>query len=580
MRENIPSCPSLFSFVILICIPLLGFLLSQQCEAQRVVITEIMAAPRSGEAEWMEIFNLSPETIDLQLCTVHDATEKRLPLSESSRLLHPGSRIVIAEHWPPGARWDIPRDSVCIPARLPSFNNGGDDIVLCSAEGAPMDSVHYEGSWLGDHGVSLERIHVDHPSAEENWAPCSDPSGATPGDRNSVAPLQYDLRLADGEMIADSVFLCIDNAGTEQLSAAAVHILLADPGEQRQSLLRKAFPPPGTASSVTVACALPPIRPGRHILLAVLDCPADMRPENDSLLLAADIPLARRAMLINEIMFEPLPGSCEWIELLNASQETIDISGFALAGAPGYSGTRSRLVLPGSIPAVAPGDFAVVATDSSVMTRFPSLSTASAGCVLVALGRSSLGLGNTRDDILLLDYDDRVIDSLHYSEDAHHPFLPSTAGCSLELIHPSLCAAGMDGWGSCTDPQGGTPGRRNSIHSDLPPHERQGETHLTVSPRPFSPDGDGFEDYCVISCSIPSAVNQIRLRLFDVNGRLVRTLRSNSPAGRCFDVIWDGLDEKGRRVRIGPYVVLLEALDTADNTVSAAKGIVVVAVRL
>jgi hypothetical protein len=46
------------------------------------------------------------------------------------------------------------------------------------------------------------------------------------------------------------------------------------------------------------------------------------------------------------------------------------------------------------------------------------------------------------------------------------------------------------------------------------------------------------------------------------------------------DVVWDGLDEEGKRVRIGPYVALLDILDTADNAVAAARGIIVVAVRL
>jgi len=563
-----------------ICIPLLTLLYPLRCDAQQVSVTEIMAAPRSGEAEWIEILNLSARTVDLQHVTVHDATGHRLPLSDDTRSLEAGARLVIADQWPLGDRWNIPRDSVLVPERLPSLNNGGDCIVLCGAGGAVLDSARYEESWLGARGISLERIHADRPSARINWAPCEDPSGATPVGINSVAPPPFDLRLASGDADGASVVLRIENSGTGQPAAAAVEILLSAAGQSPQPLLRRTFSPPAPASHIEVACMLPRVAPGRHMLLAVLECSEDMRASNDSLPFAVDIPLGRHALLINEIMFEPLDGSCEWIELLNVSQEPVDISGFALAGAPGYAGKRSRLGLPDDIPAIPEGGFAVIAADSSVLTRFPDLIGGDAGRVLITLGRSSLGLGNSGDDILLLDYEDRRIDSIHYRADAHHPFLATTAGRSLELIHPSLRERGMNGWGSCTDPIGGTPGRQNSIHSDLPPDALEGETRITVSPLPFSPDGDGFEDYCVISCTIPSAVNQVRLRLYDVNGRLVRTLRSNAPAGRRMDVIWDGLDEDGRRARIGPYVALLEVLDTTDNAVSAAKGIVVVAVRL
>ena len=580
MREIIPLCRSIFFAWMRVCIPLLALLHPLQSEAQQIAITEIMVAPRSGEAEWIEILNLSPATVDMRHISLHDATGHRLPVSDDARLLEPGARLVITEQWPPGDRWDVPRDSVIVPDRLPSLNNGGDAIVLRNAGGAVLDSVQYEGSWLGARGISLERIHVDRPPVRNNWAPCANPDGATPGGINSVAPPPFDLRLADGRASVDSVVLRIENCGTGQPAAVEVELLLTASGQPAQLLLRHACPAPAPACHIDAACMLPPVSPGRHMLLAVLVCPEDMRAVNDSLRFTIEIPLRRRALLINEIMFEPTGESCEWIEFVNVSREPVDMSGFALAGTPGYSGKRPRFDLPEDIPPIAAGGYAVVAADSGVLTRFPDAAENRAGQVLITLGRSTLGLGNSEDDILLLDYDDRVIDSLHYSENAHHPFLAARDGCSLELIHPSLRDRGMDAWGSCTDPLGGTPGRRNSIYSDLPPDEREGEMRIAVSPLPFSPDGDGFEDYCIISCAIPSAVNQVRLRLYDVNGRLVRTLRSNTPSGRRMDVIWDGLDENGRRARIGPYVALLEVLDVADNTVSAAKGIVVVAVRL
>ena len=199
---------------------------------------------------------------------------------------------------------------------------------------------------------------------------------------------------------------------------------------------------------------------------------------------------------------------------------------------------------------------------------------------VVILARSSLGLGNSGDEILLLDSEGGIIDSIGYDPASHHPFLASTKGISLELIHPALHGLGHDVWGSCTDPRGGTPGRRNSIHSAVPPGITAGALQLSVSPLPFSPDGDGFEDYCIITCDAVTAVNQARLRLYDVNGRLVRTLVNNAPMGRRCTVVWDGCDDDGRRVRIGPYIALLELLNTVDNSVSAVKGIVVVARRL
>jgi hypothetical protein len=475
MRRNIPHLIALF---------FLFFCGSrdQFCTAQ-IVITEIMPAPRSGEAEWIELQNCSPQAVDLQACTVHDRTRKPVPLIHAPFLLQPGAIVVCSAGYPLGERWSVSVDSVLVLQTLPSLNNSGDDIVLCRGDGTTLDSLSYTSSWLDAIGVSLERIRLDGAADRENWTSCRDASGATPGKPNSTRA---------------------------QSSAPTVD---------------------------------------------------------------------RYAVIINEIMFEPMPEYCEWVELFNRSDTIVDLSSFALAGAPASSGTRSTLRFPDDIPALHPGHYAIVAADSSILPRFPGLEMP-LGHPCIILGRSSLGLGNTGDEILLLDKEGSIIDSMAYDANWHHPFFASTAGRSLELIHPSLHEVGPHGWGSCTDPLGGTPGMRNSIHSIIPPEKSDGEARLSVSPLPFSPDGDGYEDYCIITCTAPTALSQARLRLFDVNGRMVRTLINNAPMGRRFAAVWDGLDDDGRRVRIGPYIALLEVLDPSKNMVSAIKGIVVVAMQL
>ncbi|MBN1447789.1 MAG: lamin tail domain-containing protein, partial [Bacteroidetes bacterium] len=158
---------------------------SQICTAQ-IVITEIMPAPRSGEAEWIELRNCSAQAVDLQNCTVHDRTRKPVQLTDAPFLLQPGAIVVCAAHYPLGDRWSVSVDSVLVIRSLPSLNNSGDDIVLCHADGTTMDSITYTSSWLGASGVSIERIRLDGAADRENWAPCREASGATPGLPNST----------------------------------------------------------------------------------------------------------------------------------------------------------------------------------------------------------------------------------------------------------------------------------------------------------------------------------------------------------------------------------------------------------
>ncbi len=70
-------------------------------------------------------------------------------------------------------------------------------------------------------------------------------------------------------------------------------------------------------------------------------------------------------------------------------------------------------------------------------------------------------------------------------------------------------------------------------------------------PNPFNP-------FTVISFSLPQD-QEIQLKIFDVRGRLVRTLYSGTlPAGKA-QFIWDGRDARGARVSSGIYIYRLSA---------------------
>ena len=70
------------------------------------------------------------------------------------------------------------------------------------------------------------------------------------------------------------------------------------------------------------------------------------------------------------------------------------------------------------------------------------------------------------------------------------------------------------------------------------------------------------------------------MRIYDIQGRLIRTLANSEPSGSRGEIIWDGFDDNRNKARIGIYVVLLEALDASGGNVQALKGVVVVATRL
>jgi hypothetical protein len=102
---------------------------------------------------------------------------------------------------------------------------------------------------------------------------------------------------------------------------------------------------------------------------------------------------------------------------------------------------------------------------------------------------------------------------------------------------------------------------------------------LSISPNPFSPDGDGFEDFCIVRYNLPLTTSVIRISVFDVKGRLIRRLANGEISGATGEIIWDGLDDNRQRARIGPYILLLESVDGQAGVVATAKAVAVVGAK-
>jgi flagellar hook assembly protein FlgD len=71
------------------------------------------------------------------------------------------------------------------------------------------------------------------------------------------------------------------------------------------------------------------------------------------------------------------------------------------------------------------------------------------------------------------------------------------------------------------------------------------------TPNPFNPS-------TTIAFSLPESA-PVTLAIYDVNGRMVRTLVSGERAAGMHEVVWNGMDDNGRAVASGVYVYRLAA---------------------
>ena len=527
-----------------------------------------MYAPSGDEPEWVELFNASADTVDLKDWRISDSnTASRSLLSPTSFAIPDSSFAIVARD----SMFRIVHPDVDAPVAISRFsalnNTTPDNVVLFDGALNVIDSASYSPEWGGQNGHSLERLDAAASStAASNWSTSTDSSGSTPGRANSVVRLQHDLALTGAVANGSTITILATNVGTTTVQSFHVDLAAgADLSTFGTTSFTGLLHPRATAF-LTYVWNNPP--PGETLLFLRLRFDQDQRLENDTLSLKVAQSFDHHSVVINEIMYEPDPGQQEWIELYNRTDALVVLDRWFLTD------KAAQNTLPLTLPPEAvidPRGFLVVAADSSILALRPS------GKGVVILNKSGgLSLGNDGDRILLCDLTGMTIDSLEYRPSWHTPDVAATRGRSLERIDPDHDANDFRNWGTSTAAIGSTPGEPNSLLSQSVPSNAA----LSFSPNPFSPDGDGFEEICVISYRLPVNTAVLRVRIFDRAGRLVQTLADGLPGGAGGELLWNGYDSEGRRARVGPYIVLLEAVDNRGSLTASVKGVVVVATRL
>ena len=173
-------------------------------------------------------------------------------------------------------------------------------------------------------------------------------------------------------------------------------------------------------------------------------------------------PVLKGEIVINEIMADPSPPEglpeVEYIELYNNSSKAINMTGWSL------SDKSTSANLP---PIVIPPDSLLIICESINQNNLKEYGN--------VLGLSQWpSLNNSGDQIILKDDNNEIIDLVEYSHSWYDDELKSYGGWSLELIDPKYGCRNNAAWTASTSPDGGTPGKENSVHrylkDDEPPY--------------------------------------------------------------------------------------------------------------
>lgn len=161
-------------------------------------------------------------------------------------------------------------------------------------------------------------------------------------------------------------------------------------------------------------------------------------------------------VLIDELFPDPLPQgglpTSEFAELKNVSASSFDLAGWKLS-----DGT-STAILPHFI--LQPDSFVIICSAGAAQL-FAMFGT--------TLGVSNFpSLNNDADLLYLRSPQNTVIHSVNYSSAWYRNELKKDGGWTLEMIDTKNPCGDRDNWTASVDPNGGTPGKENSVSSTNP----------------------------------------------------------------------------------------------------------------
>ena len=101
--------------------------------------------------------------------------------------------------------------------------------------------------------------------------------------------------------------------------------------------------------------------------------------------------------------------------------------------------------------------------------------------------------------------------------------------------------------------------------------------NVSATPKAFTPNGDRINDSATLSYDVTSLIGgaDVSARIFDLSGRLMKTVYEGSDRSGRYARTWDGTDAHGQVVPPGSYIFRIEV--DADSGNEEVSGIIAVA---
>lgn len=555
---------------------------TQSASRYDVIINEIFPDidPSIGlpRKEFVELYNRSNKYINLAYYTIEDAAGGVGVLP--NYVLAPNAYLVLCSSDDTIGFSQF--GNFLFVDGFPDLNVSSETLTLRDNISRVIDAVAYTPDWFGNSsksegGWTLERINYNKPcDGQSNWAASNNMLGGTPCQPNSTLQTSADAQSPDAirayPTAANTVTVYFSEALTPSLSNNpasysidnGINIVAAttlEPFFNTVELTLDAPLQPSVTYTVTIANTFS-------------DCVGNTISQMNTVRVALPQLATTNDVIINEVLFNPVTGGSDFVELYNRSSKPIDVQTFIFANADA-SGNISQTKTVGTPYILFPQEFVVV-TPSVINTKqqynvsqsykfiqndLPTYDDAS-GTVWIYSTASGAAVD---------------MDKFIYNKSYHHPLLTSEEGVSLERISYEGGTNDPNNWHSAaSNVQYGTPTYVNSSYMG---NATASDAAINLPTDKLSPDNDGFQDFLLINYNVDKLGYVARVTIYDASGRVIRNLTDAELFALEGSLQWDGTDNDGKKAFTGIYVIYIELVNP-DGTIKSFKKTCVVASKL
>jgi len=547
--------------VLIICLIHSIFSFSNQSDA--VVFSELMVDPEPPvglpDVEYIELYNRSGKTLSLNGWTLFYG-EKAYAFP-ASQIDSAGYCLLCSKS--AEKLFDAERSLIVFPS-FPALVKTGKAMYVLNEKKELVTCLEYSSDWHANAfkengGWSLECIDLDNLSGQaSNWTSSINEKGGTPGFANSVSTINADTEIP----LCTSIYVLSPNQLELTFSKRMRPDVLSDILNYETTTFPK------------IVSVIPTLPTHRSVILNLIDSLESGAIYNLNLINIEDIsdlPLKEKSvsfglpedpepsdLTLNEILFNPLPNGCDYIEFVNVSGKCVDLSQVWLTNKSESGILNAGVRLSTKPMPCVPGSYWLLSVCADSVLAVNGYSEKPNFIDLPSFPSMPDDAGN----VVLLTTSAQIIDEMTYKESMHFPLISSCEGVSLEKRNPALSSTDPAFWTSAsTTSNYGTPGYQNSQYRDIGEIDSDG---FSIENKWITPNNDGLDDLITIHYKV-SESSVANLTLYDLKGRVVRHLLKNELLAVSGFVYWDGTSNDGRMVPYGRYILQTECFTPAGK---------------